>query len=133
MILIVDPDELLLEAMHDFLSALGYDCIRAKESLQALDILAENPAVDLIICEQMLAQHSGIELVRLASGLHPAMKSILISGRENIDLIPANTCFLAKPFSFDSLGTLAGLLKNPARTPYTPPHTLHLVNHRQPG
>ncbi|HCS13720.1 MAG TPA: hypothetical protein DIW28_08065, partial [Zetaproteobacteria bacterium] len=43
----------------------------------------------------------------------PAMKNILISSRDNVDVLPADIHFLAKPFSFDSLGILVTLFIPP--------------------
>lgn len=120
MILLVDTNKIFLDSMHDYLGALGYQCICAQEFVEAIEVLLKTSVIDLLITEQILPHYSGIELIQRASQIHPSLKNILVSGRDNVDLIPANVRFLAKPFSFNALGILAGLYSSPSNRGFNP-------------
>jgi len=120
MILLIDKDTLLLETMQDYLHALGHRCMATQDTLEGLDIISREPAARLLICELKMPFRNGIELIEQARDIRPALKSILIASRHDVDTVPAGSIFLAKPFSFDALGLMVSLydgLKKPTLNP----------------
>ncbi|MDQ6972010.1 MAG: response regulator [Mariprofundaceae bacterium] len=109
MILLIDKNILLLETMHDYLRALGHRCMTTQDTLEGLDIISREPETRLVISEFKMPYCNGAELIKQARDIRPALKSILIASRHDIDTIPAGTLFLAKPFSFDALGLMVSL------------------------
>ncbi|HCS13188.1 MAG TPA: hypothetical protein DIW28_05300, partial [Zetaproteobacteria bacterium] len=75
MILLVDSNELLLETMQDYLASLGHECIATRDAVEAAEILAGEANINLLVCEQILSHHSGIELIQQAAQSRPAMKN----------------------------------------------------------
>jgi signal transduction histidine kinase len=102
-ILMVDDEDLLLTMGQMVLSAYGYRVLTANSGQKALDLLARNPAVDLVITDLVMPAMSGRELIEHLQRLCPALRILCTSGY----VWPAGQnhvgTYLQKPFTSQDL------------------------------
>jgi CheY-like chemotaxis protein len=115
LVLCVDDEPLLLQALARLLPMLGADVLAASDGRDALELLAElDPVPDLIVTDLDMPVLGGEELFR-AVRRHPDLAHIpvvVLSGRwtdEPFDL------HIAKPFGRDELRLALRLAGNPRR------------------
>ena len=89
----------------------GYTVLTAENGEAALEILAREERVDLMISDVVMPTMDGPTTVREARKTHPDLPILFISGyaeeqlRKSIDL--ERVAFLAKPFSVQKLAEAA--------------------------
>ena len=102
-ILMVDDEDLLLTMGQTILSAYGYRVLTANSGQKALDLIARNPAVDLVITDLVMPAMSGGELIEHLHRLAPATRILCTSGY----VWPAGQdhvgTYLQKPFTSQEL------------------------------
>jgi signal transduction histidine kinase len=102
-ILMVDDEDLLLTMGQTVLSAYGYRVLTANSGQKALDLLARNPAVDLVITDLVMPAMSGRELIEHLQRHSPAVRILCTSGY----VWPAGQnhigTYLQKPFTSQDL------------------------------
>ena len=113
-ILLVEDEDAVRVFAARALKNKGYKVMEARTGEQALDILRDTPAVDLMITDMMMPGMDGGTLARLIRVERPAIRIIVISGySEEVargDIVDtADFHFLPKPFS---LGQLAAKVKD---------------------
>jgi CheY-like chemotaxis protein len=82
-VLVLDDDPLMLEMMHDMLSACGPSTIVTEtEARQAL-VRLDEASPDVVICDLMLPEMDGIEFLQAAAAQGYQGKVILISALED--------------------------------------------------
>ncbi|MBY0510469.1 MAG: PAS domain S-box protein, partial [Rhodospirillaceae bacterium] len=113
-ILLVEDEDAVRVFAARALKNKGYKVIEARTGEQALDILRDTPAVDLMITDMMMPGMDGGTLARLIRVERPEIRIIVISGySEEVargDIVDtADFHFLPKPFS---LGQLASKVKD---------------------
>ncbi len=80
-ILVVEDDERVRLLTVRRLKALGYDVLEAADGPEALAILSDDAAVDLVFSDLVMPGGiSGDELCRRIQDLHPGIKALLTSG-----------------------------------------------------
>ncbi len=113
-ILLVEDEDAVRVFAARALKNKGYKVMEARTGEQALDILRDTPAVDLMITDMMMPGMDGGTLARLIRVERPEIRIIVISGySEEVargDIVDtADFHFLPKPFS---LGQLASKVKD---------------------
>jgi signal transduction histidine kinase/CheY-like chemotaxis protein len=102
-ILMVDDEDLLLTMGQTVLSAYGYRVLTTNSGQKALDLLARNPTVDLVITDLVMPAMSGRELIERLHRLSPALRILCTSGY----VWPAGQdhigTYLQKPFTSQDL------------------------------
>jgi len=81
-ILCVDDNEQILSVRTFLLETRGYRVLCATSAQAALEILeATAPgSIDLLLCDLIMPQMDGNELVRRAKGLHGGLPAMIVSG-----------------------------------------------------
>lgn len=79
-ILVVDDDAEVREIVAEFLIDVGHHVLQAGGGLEALEVLAGAPDVDLVITDVRMPDISGIELADRLARERRGLKVILISG-----------------------------------------------------
>jgi signal transduction histidine kinase/ActR/RegA family two-component response regulator len=79
-VLLVDDDPLVLESTVALLQDLGHQVTPANGALDALRLLRDGAAFDLVISDQAMPQMSGSELLALVKRLRPEVASIIATG-----------------------------------------------------
>jgi two-component system cell cycle response regulator CpdR len=99
-ILVVDDDADVLDVIASMLEELGCDVVCAASGAEALDTLAANEKVSILITDINMPGTDGHELAERAIRIRPTLKVLQLSGRERRrDGFP----MIRKPFSEDDL------------------------------
>ena len=81
-ILCVDDNEQILSVRTFLLETRGYRVIAVGNPYDALDAIANSlpGSLDLLLCDLVMPQMDGNELVRRAKQLHPTLPAMIVSG-----------------------------------------------------
>jgi two-component system, OmpR family, response regulator CpxR len=84
-ILCVDDNEQVLSVRTFLLETRGYRVVTATTAQEALEVLERSlpGTLDLILCDLLMPQMDGNELVRRAKQLHPGLPAMIVSGTVN--------------------------------------------------
>ena len=84
-ILCVDDNEQVLSVRCFLLETRGYRIIAAQTPQEALEVLERSApgTLDLVLCDLLMPQMDGNELVRRAKQLHPGLPAMIVSGTVN--------------------------------------------------
>jgi CheY-like chemotaxis protein len=121
-ILVVEDDPRVSRATVGSLEELGYRPIPCSSGHEALEVLAREPDIQLIITDVMMPEMTGPELVREATRLYPWIAILFVTGYvgeagEAEDL--AGYDLLRKPFTVAGLAeaVAAALSRTPSVSP----------------
>lgn len=109
MILVVDDEAVVAEALSDILQALGYDVVSASGPQKAVDLVEERgSAVEVAIIDLNLRGTDGPCLFRQLREQQPNLRGVLTTGNpylvtEGTWRKPGFESCLAKPFHVDDL------------------------------
>jgi two-component system cell cycle response regulator CpdR len=99
-VLVVDDDPAVLDVIANMLEDLGCDVICAHSGAEALDTLACNEKISILITDINMPAMDGHELAERATRLRADLRVLQLSGRERRrDAFP----MIRKPFSEDDL------------------------------
>src|SRR5207248_8748888 len=110
-ILLVEDEPMVRTVAERALTRHGYTVITADNGEDALEIVAKNEPIDLLISDVVMPGMDGPTMVREARQSRPELKILFISGyaegqlRKSIDI--KNVNFLPKPFSVTELADAA--------------------------
>ena len=84
-ILCVDDNEQILSVRTFLLETRGYRVLSAQTAHEALELVtgATPGSIDLLLCDLIMPQMDGNELVRRAKQLHPGLPAMIVSGTVN--------------------------------------------------
>lgn len=107
-LLLVDDEENLLQAMRRLFRNDGYRILTASSGSQALELLQEN-VVGVVISDQRMPEMSGVEFFSQVKKLYPETIRIILSGYTELESVTdavnrgAVYRFLTKPWDDDCL------------------------------
>jgi len=110
-VLLVEDEPMVRSVAERALTRHGYTVITADNGEDALEILAKNEPIDLLISDVVMPGMDGPTMVREARQSRPELKILFMSGyaeeqlRKSIDI--ENVNFLPKPFSVTDLAEAA--------------------------
>jgi PAS domain S-box-containing protein len=96
--LLVDDEELVRHTTADMLADLGYDVVEAASGEEAIALLDEGVAFDLLVTDHLMPGLSGTELARLVQARRPGVAILLVSGYAETDGVAPSLARLTKPF-----------------------------------
>lgn len=103
-ILLVDDDALIAMSSVDMLEDLGHRVFEANSGQQALEILAENHSVDLMITDFSMPGMNGAELAKAARALRPHLPILVASGYADLPAgVEIDLPRLGKPYTQQQL------------------------------
>ncbi|MFN4041912.1 MAG: PAS domain-containing protein [Brevundimonas sp.] len=109
-VLLVDDEDLVRMSTADMLADLGYAVVEARSGEAALELMAGETKVDLIVTDHLMPGINGVELARRLRAAHPALPVVLVSGYAEMEGIDAELPRLAKPFRKNELAAVLGAL-----------------------
>lgn len=115
-VLLVDDDPFVLSVQRRIVTRYGFECLSAESGIEALEVLAARPEVDLIVIDAMLPDVSGAALLRELKALKPSVRAIACSGLVEDEPTQAMfeagaDDFIPKPFSAaDLVGHMRSVL-----------------------
>jgi DNA-binding NtrC family response regulator len=112
LVFVVDDDALLLDFAETSLQNAGYRTKKFSDPEAALRSLREaRSKPDLLVSDYAMGKMNGIELIGECIAIHPALKTVLISGTAGAEILlgaPVRVDqFLAKPFLAETLAQVA--------------------------
>jgi DNA-binding NtrC family response regulator len=103
-ILVVDDDLMMLGAVSGMLRRAGYEVLPADGPRQALEIVRNNSAVDLVVSDISMPEMPGPQLVHEIAELSPQTAGVLMTGAVlNSADVPDGVPVLKKPFALRDL------------------------------
>jgi CheY-like chemotaxis protein len=100
-VLVVEDDPALRTLMVRTLSAKGYRALQASDGIEALELLAADPEIELVVTDIVMPRMNGVELAQqLAASARTRLLFVSAFGEQYTEL-PAS--LLQKPFSQDAL------------------------------
>ncbi len=110
--LLVDDEELVRMSTADMLAELGFAIIEAASAEEALRMLDNGTAVDIVVTDHLMPGMTGTDLARHVQLARPQLPILLVSGYAELEGIDAKLPRLTKPFRKDELAaTLTSLLR----------------------
>ena len=98
-ILVVDDDALIGMSTADMLEDLGHTVLSADSGPRALEILATEQHVDLLLTDQAMPGMTGTELAKIVRCKRPGMPILLATGYADLQVTrPAGLPRLSKPY-----------------------------------
>jgi CheY-like chemotaxis protein len=117
-VLVVDDHAEVRSATVGMLEELGHVVKEAPLGQEALAVLGGNGQCDLLITDYAMPNMSGTELVKEARKIKPGLRSMIITGYADNDVLASSLkdiAVLSKPFSLEKLAQAIGTVVN-ART-----------------
>lgn len=103
-VLAVDDDHLVLTNTAAMLEELGHTALAANSARKALDLLAQNPNVDLLITDHAMPKMTGAQLACAVASDRPELPIIIATGYAEMPEEEAvGFVKLQKPFDLDRL------------------------------
>jgi CheY-like chemotaxis protein len=99
-VLMVDDDANIVGIVSDVLRDAGHDVLTASNGMQALQLLQQDPSIDVLFSDVVMPGISGIELANKALELRPGLRVLLASGYSEgwLENVPPGIDFVAKPY-----------------------------------
>jgi DNA-binding NtrC family response regulator len=112
-ILVVDDEADVLTTTVDLLQAMGSEVLGASTAQEALQTLAKEPDIEVMLADVLMPGMNGVELAREARRLLPDLDVILLSGFPSAAMDasagePGEFKFLMKPFTLSEIALLLG-------------------------
>ena len=106
LIMIVDDDVVVLEAMERLVANWGHRPIAFAEFEEARDYLSQH-APDALVVDIRLGAHNGLQLIHLAKRNSPSMVVVAVSGFDDsvlrAEAARAGAAYLLKPLDLEEL------------------------------
>lgn len=102
-VLFVDDEDLLLTMGQTVLSAYGYHVLTANTGQKALEVLAREPKIDLVITDLVMPSMSGRELIEHIQQQYPSLPVLCTSGYVWPGGREEELAYLQKPFTSQEL------------------------------
>lgn len=107
-VLVVEDNDMIRELIRRVLTSKGYTVVIAPGPHEALEMVAQGRAFDLVITDVIMPRMTGIELAERLRQKMPHLKIMFMSGHMDRAIVrggagAANTPLLQKPFTADGL------------------------------
>jgi DNA-binding response OmpR family regulator len=109
-VLLVEEEQNVRTLLGKYLAEQGYATLEATDSESALQRCKDHQSspVNLMICDLLMTEMSGVELARQARTYHPRMKTLYLSAHSESSMIVrgiplTDISFLPKPFKLKEL------------------------------
>lgn len=104
-ILLVDDEPLVRMGTALLLEELDHCVVQASSAAQALELLAENVSIDIIITDFRMPDMDGLELIGRARQERPTIPAILMTGYASDDARFTSLDFprISKPFGISEI------------------------------
>ncbi len=97
-ILVVDDDPLIAMSTVEMLEDLGHRAIEANSAAEALEILKDGQAIDLMLTDQAMPGMTGLQLAEIAHKQRPKMPILLATGYADLPASQIKLPRLSKPY-----------------------------------
>jgi diguanylate cyclase (GGDEF)-like protein len=106
-ILVVDDDPLVLDLLSVTVQSFGFECVKANNGHEAMDIL-EKERFAIVVTDMVMPEIDGMQLLKHVKRHYPESSVIVVTGYTGtfsyVDVIRAGASdFILKPFNSDEL------------------------------
>jgi len=100
-ILLIDDDALVRSATKRSLQSLGYEVLVAGGGNEAVQVLSRGPHVDAVVCDVVMPDQSGPQVIGRLARMRPGLKVMYVSGfpAEELGGDEIGAMLLQKPFT----------------------------------
>jgi two-component system, cell cycle sensor histidine kinase and response regulator CckA len=106
-ILLVEDAEMVRTVIVEVLESYGYTVLSAASGVEALELVASNGAIDLLLTDMVMPEMHGPELAERLAATHPSVKMLFTSGYPSgatmSEAADADVAFIQKPYLADEL------------------------------
>jgi CheY-like chemotaxis protein len=103
--LLVDDEELVRESTSGMLADLGYSVVEAESGEEALRLVREGLAPDVLVTDQLMPGLSGTDLAVRLREERPKLPVLVVSGYADLESLSPAFPHLSKPFRQAELAT----------------------------
>lgn len=96
-VLLVEDDPIVRVIICSMLKDIGHDCLEAESAEQALDVLAINESIDLVVTDYSMQEMTGGQLIEIIKHDYTKIPAILATGNP-IHAADMEVVVLHKPF-----------------------------------
>lgn len=96
-VLLVEDDPIIREIVCSMLKDIGHDCLQAESAEYALDVLAINESIDLVVTDYSMQEMTGGQLIEIIKNDYTKIPAILATG-DPIHAADMEVVVLHKPF-----------------------------------
>lgn len=100
-ILVADDDPRILATVASFLTKAGFAVQKAADGEEALQAIAGDPDISLLVTDFSMPEMSGATLISEAIRVRPHLRALLMTGypdAEGLAHLPSDVTVLVKPF-----------------------------------
>jgi CheY-like chemotaxis protein len=100
-VLVADDDPRILATVAGFLTKAGFAVQRSADGEEALQAIAGDPDIRLLVTDFSMPEMSGTALISEAIRVRPRLRALLMTGypdAEGLARLPSNVPVLVKPF-----------------------------------
>lgn len=115
--LLVDDEELVRASTSYMLCELGYGVIEAGSGEEAMQLMANGQAFDLLITDHLMPGINGTDLARMVRSARPETAILLVSGYAEREGLDPDLPRLNKPFRKSELATSLAVLRGKCEDP----------------
>ena len=108
--LLVDDEDLVRATTAEMLAELGYEVVEAISAVEALDRLAANSRVSLVVTDHLMPGMTGAELAKKVKARWPDVPVLIVSGYAEMEGIDSDLPRLTKPFRGADLAASLAIL-----------------------
>ncbi|MBW9207253.1 response regulator transcription factor [Mumia sp. zg.B17] len=132
-LLVVDDDESILDLLASSLRFAGFTVDTATDGQKALEMVAADPTIDLVVLDVMMPHVDGFEVIRRLRADRREVPVIFLTARDTpADRVNGLTAggddYLAKPFSLDELVARVRAVLRRTRRRQTPDSLLRMAD-----
>ncbi len=109
-VLVVDDDLAVRQAISEMLLGSGFAVVEAEGGKQALDLLASDPLIGLIVMDFAMPELNGAEVARLARSIRANLPILFVTGFDDVDSLGGENWVLQKPFAQEVLAAKVRLV-----------------------
>ena len=104
-VLVVDDDDSVRETVSEMVHELGFTVIEAGGGLQALDLLAGDRGIALVVMDFAMPELNGAEVARRARRIRPDLPVIFVTGYAEVESLKGESWVLQKPLRQEALAS----------------------------
>ena len=107
-ILIVDDEPNIRRVLGAVFAKAGYEVFTAENGRKALDAISAEPSIDVMLCDLIMPDLNGVEVLRSAKEMNPQLSVVMITAhgtiRTAVDAMKLGAFdYITKPFDMDEI------------------------------
>ena len=108
-VLVVDDDAGVRDVTAEMLQVLDFMVTEAESGKEALDLLAADASIDVMVVDFAMPELNGTEVASYARRIRPDLPVVFVTGFADVDSLAGEDWVLQKPFHQDELAAKIGL------------------------